>query len=306
VFRYSRLRGGRSLARRPAWRYGSARSGVCQFRSVSELRTSRQCFQRTRQQVEIIMAQRLRTDWILFTTVIFMVLFGAVMIYSASSVVADIRMGTSYYFALRQLIWIAVAVAVMMYLKKVNYRRLQTPTVAFTSMGLVMILLAIVYFADPRQHRWIRFGPFGGLQPSEFAKPAIALFLAYFIALRSRAINSRFTLLPAILAVGFITSAVVVADLGTPIVLVSTAATMFWVAGLERRYILIAGAVGILACCAAVAAKPYRLARVVSYVDPKFKLVDKYDTHGWIRSQMKKSVTAKDTNYQIEQAKIAV
>jgi len=252
------------------------------------------------------MAKTLKTDWILFGTVVMMVLFGAVMVYSASSVVADIRMGSSYYFALRQLVWIAVALPLMMFFKQFHYRKLQTPAVAFTVMGLVMILLVIAYFADPRQHRWIRFGPVGGLQPSEFAKPAIALFLAYFIALRSRAINSRFTLLPAILAVGFITSAVVVADLGTPIVLVSTAATMFWVAGLERRYILIAGAVGILACCAAVAAKPYRLARVVSYVDPKFKLVDKYDTHGWIRSQMKKSVTAKDTNYQIEQAKIAV
>jgi cell division protein FtsW len=63
--------------------------------------------------------------------------------------------------------------------------------------------------------------------------------------------------------------------------------------------------VGFVACCAAVAAKPYRLARVVSYVDPKFKLVDKYDKHGWIRAQMKKAIT-KDTNYQIEQAKIAV
>ena len=52
------------------------------------------------------MAQRLKTDWILFTTVVLMVLFGALMIYSASSVVAEIRMGSSYYFALRQLIWI--------------------------------------------------------------------------------------------------------------------------------------------------------------------------------------------------------
>ncbi len=252
------------------------------------------------------MAQRLRTDWILFTTVIFMVLFGAVMIYSASSVVADIRMGTSYYFALRQLIWIAIAVPLMMYLKKVNYRRLQTPAVAFTSMGLVMILLAIVYFADPRQHRWIRFGPFGGLQPSEFAKPALALFLAYFIALRSRAINSRYTLLPAILAVGFVTIAVVVADLGTAIVLVGTATVVFFVAGLEKRYILIAAVVGLVGCCAAVAAKPYRLVRVISYVDPQFKLVDRFDKTGWIRGQMKKSVTARDTNYQSEQAKIAV
>jgi cell division protein FtsW len=194
----------------------------------------------------------------------------------------------------------------MMFMKRLNYRKLQTPAIAFTAMGLVMVLLAAVYVLDPRQHRWIRFGAIGGLQPSEFAKPALALFLAYFIALRSRAINSKFTLLPAFLALGFVTMAVVVADLGTAIVLVGTAAVVFIVAGLEPRYMVIACAVGLLGCCAAIAAKPYRLVRVISYVDPKFTIVDKVDKAGWIRSQMKKSITARDTNYQGEQAKIAM
>jgi cell division protein FtsW len=252
------------------------------------------------------MAQRLKTDWILFTTVVLMVLFGAVMIYSASSVVAQIRMGSSTYFALRQLIWIAVAIPLMMYLKRLNYRKLQTPAVAFTAMGLVTILLAVVYFADPRQHRWIRFGPFGGLQPSEFTKPALAMFLAYFIAMRSRAINSRYTLLPAILAVGFVTVSVALADLGTAIVLGATAAVVFIVAGLERRYILIVCLIGVLGGAVFIAAKPYRLVRVISYVDPGLRMVDKFDKSGWIRSRMKKSITAKDTNYQSEQAKIAI
>src|SRR6202167_5036274 len=179
------------------------------------------------------MAQRLKTDWILFSTVVFMVLFGALMIYSASSVVADIRMGSSYYFALRQLIWIAIAIPLMMFMKRLNYRKLQTPAVAFTSMSLVTILLVAVYFADPKQHRWIRFGPFGGLQPSEFAKPALTLFLAYFIALRSRGIYSRYTLLPAFPTRGCVSLGVVVADLGSAIVLVGTAAVIFFVAGLE-------------------------------------------------------------------------
>lgn len=252
------------------------------------------------------MAQKLRTDWILFSTVVLMVLFGALMIYSASSVVADIRMGSSYYFALRQLIWIAIAVPLMMFMKRLNYRKLQTPAVAFTSMGLVMLLLAVVYFADPKQHRWIRFGPFGGLQPSEFAKPALTLFLAYFIALRSRAINSRYTLLPAFLALGFVTIAVALADLGTAIVLGATAASVFIVAGLERRYIIITCMIAVFGGGVFIAAKPYRLVRVIRYVDPEMKIVDRFDTHGWIRAQMKKSITAKDTNYQAEQAKIAV
>jgi cell division protein FtsW len=251
------------------------------------------------------MAQRLKTDWILFTTVVLMVLFGALMIYSASSVVADIKMGKSYYFALRQLVWIALAIPLMMFMKRLNYRKLQTPAVAFTAMGLVMILLAVVYLADPKQHRWIRLGPLG-VQPSEFTKPALALFLAYFIALRSRAINSRFTLLPAILALGFITVAVALADLGTAIVLGATAAAVFIVAGLERRYILITCLIALVGGAAFIAAKPYRLVRVVSFVPHGMDLVDKFDKSGWIRSQMKKSITAKDTNYQAEQAKIAV
>ena len=252
------------------------------------------------------MAQRLKTDWILFSTVIMMVFFGALMIYSASSVVAEIQKGESYYFALRQVIWIVIAIPLMMFMKRLHYRKLQTPVVAFTAMGLVMILLAAVYFLDPRQHRWIRFGPFGGLQPSEFAKPALVLFLAYFIALRSRAINSRYTLLPGFLALGFVTMAVVVADLGTAIVLVGTAAVIFFVAGLESRYIVIAAILGTVGGAAAVAAKPYRLVRVITYVDPQLKIVDRFDSHGWIRAQMKKSITARDTNYQQEQAKIAV
>jgi cell division protein FtsW len=250
------------------------------------------------------MAQRLKTDRILFITVVFMVLFGSLMVYSASSVVAESRMGSSYYFAIRQLIWVAVAIPLMLFFKNLNYRKLQTPEVAFTAMALIMVLLVVVYFTGA-QHRWIRL-PIGELQPSEFAKPALVVFLSYFIALRSRALNSRYTLLPAILAVGFLTFAVVVADLGTAIVLVLTAAVMFFVAGLEKRYIGFAAIVVLLVCIGAVWQRPYRLGRIVRFVDPQFRMVDKIDKRGWIRAQMKKSATTQDTNYQAEQAKIAV
>lgn len=252
------------------------------------------------------MAQRLKTDWVLFGTVVLMVLFGALMIYSASSVVAEMKWSASYRFLVRQLAWIGVAIPLMMFFKKLNYRKLQTPAVAFTSMGLVIVSLVVVYIADPAQHRWIHFGSIGGIQPSEFAKPAIALFLAYFIAQRSQAINSRYTLVPALIAVGVITFAVVVADLGTAIVLVATAAVVFFVAGLESRYVAIAAVMIVLVCIGAVIQKPYRLVRVVSFSEAGRKWIEKMDTHGWVKAQMKKAYTVHDTNYQQEQAKIAV
>ncbi len=248
--------------------------------------------------------QRLRTDKILFITVVLMVLFGTLMVYSASSVVAASRQGSSYYFAIRQLIWVVVSIPLMLYFKNLHYTKLRTPEVAFTAMAFIMVMLVAVYFIG-EQHRWIRL-PIGQVQPSEFAKPALIVFLAYFIAQRSQALNSRYTLAPAILAVGFLTVAVMVADLGTAIVIVLTAAVIFFVAGLEKRYIGFAAVAIVLICAAAVWQRPYRLGRIVRFVDPQFKLVDRIDKRGWIRSQMKKSAVTQDTNYQADQAKIAV
>ena len=250
------------------------------------------------------MAQRLKTDKILFITVVLMVLFGSLMVYSASSVVAESRYGSSYYFAIRQAVWLILAIPLMLFFKNLHYRKLQKPEVAFTAMAVIMVMLVVVYFIG-NQHRWIRLPGFE-LQPSEFAKPALIIFLAYFIAMRSNALNNKHTLLPAIIAVGSLTFGVVIADLGTAIVLVLTAAVVFFVAGLEMRYVWFAVGVIALVAVGAVWQRPYRLGRIVRFVDPQFKLVDKFDKHGWIRAQMKKTATTTDTNYQAEQAKIAV
>lgn len=251
------------------------------------------------------MAQRLKTDWILFITILAIVFFGAVMVYSASSVMAQLKYGSSYYFIIRQGCWVAAGIVALMIMKRIHYRKLQHPGVAFAAMAMATLLLLAVYFLDAKQHRWIRMGIMS-LQPSELAKPAMVIFLAFFIALRARAINNKHTLLPAALAVGLVTIGVVAGDLGTALVLAVTAATVFYVAGLDLRYAMIAGGLVLCVAVVAVAQKPYRLRRVVEYVDPQFKLVDRFDKHGWIKAHLQKSYTTKDTNYQAEQAKIAV
>ncbi len=251
------------------------------------------------------MAQRLKTDWVLFSTIVVMVFFGVVMLYSASSVMAQLKFGSSWHFFSRQLAWMAVAIVIMMLLKRTHYRTLQNPTVAFAAMGVALILLLIVYFVDGAHHRWLRIGPLG-LQPSELAKPALVIFLAFFVTLRARAINNRYTLVPAAMAVGLVTAAVGVADLGTAVVVIATVAVVFFVAGLERRYCAIALSVAALGVVFLVASKPYRLARIVHYFDPKDAIVDRIDSSGRIKAYLNQSLTSRDTNYQAEQSKIAV
>ncbi len=113
---------------------------------------------------------------------------------------------------------------------------MNTSAWAFSGLGIVLALLIVVYFADPKAHRWFRIPGVGSLQPSEFAKPALILFLAYFISRRAQSINHRKTLQQAFVAVAMLAMLVVVADLGTAMVPVLTAVIVFWVAGLEWKY----------------------------------------------------------------------
>ncbi len=255
------------------------------------------------------MSQRLKTDWILFFTVLVMVSLGMLILYSASSITAkmDPRFGSTWHFVARQAEWAAVAVLAMMMLKKTSYRKLHSAAVAFGAIGIVLLLLVAVFFVDSTHHRWLRLGGPVGVQPSELAKPALVVFLAFFVTWRARAINNRrYTLNSAALAVGSVILGVVVADLGTAVVLGLTAAVVFFVAGLEWRYCAIVAGVAAVGVLIFVILQPYRLARVVHFIDPQFKLIARFDTHGTIRSRMEKSLATRDPNYQSEQAKIAV
>src|SRR5260370_13777324 len=143
-----------------------------------------------------------------------MTAFGLVVLYSASSVVAELRYHLwPFHFFGRLLAWAAVSFPILMYFKRFDYRRLNTPTWAFSGLGIVLGLLVVVYFVDPKAHRWFRIPGLGSLQPSEFAKPVLILFLAYFVARRAHAINDKRVLRQAIVALGMPGCLVVVAGL---------------------------------------------------------------------------------------------
>ena len=134
------------------------------------------------------MAQRLKTDWILFFTVLTMVFSGVLIVYSASAIMAQMGPNHSaWHFVQRQAAWAALALVIMMALKSTHYRRLQNPAVALSAISVALFLLVVVYFADPANHRWLRLGGPVGVQPSELAKPALVIFLAFFVTWRARA-----------------------------------------------------------------------------------------------------------------------
>ncbi len=252
------------------------------------------------------MAQRLKTDWILFLTVLGLVCFGLVMVYSASSMVAELKYHVpSTYFFLRQFGWAVFSIVLLLYCMKRDYRQWNDPRFAFASLGVVLLLLLAVYVSDSGSHRWLKAGPFS-LQPSELAKPALALFLAFFLCRRLDTVNDKYTLGPIAVSISVMALAVAIADFGTAVVLVATTVAVIFVAGVEYRYLVICAVLGGLLGFGFIVMKPYRLARAIDFVDKDHKLLAKLDPNGRILQYASETASTSDPGYQQRQAKIAV
>jgi cell division protein FtsW len=216
------------------------------------------------------MAKQLKNDRILFGTVIALAFFGLVMVFSASAVIAERAHGHSWYFLIRQGAAALAGLAGMIWLMQRDYQRFRHPAVVFGLLGLVMTGLVVVLFVDrtANTHRFFRIGPLS-IQPSEFAKPALILFLAWFLERRARAIEDRRTLVPIAVLLGALAALVLAGrDLGTAVALVIIGGAVLWAAGLHWKYFAAGGAVLLPGILAAVVFVRYRLDRILIFLDP--------------------------------------
>ena len=185
------------------------------------------------------MAKRVSVDGWMFTVTTILVFIGLVMIFSASAVMAKERFGSAYEFLVKQLVWAVAGLVVMVVAMKVDYKRLQHPAVVFSFLGLTTLLLISVFFLDRAHgtHRWFHVGPIS-LQPSELAKPALILFLAWFLENKTQAMDDwRNTLLPAVVpTVVFLGLIVFQPDLGTAIACAGITGCVLFIAGIRLRY----------------------------------------------------------------------
>jgi hypothetical protein len=133
------------------------------------------------------------------------------MVYSSSTLIAEVRFDYEHYhFLVRQMLAAGLGFVTLTVLSQQDYRKLCSARVAFACLGIVVFLLIVAYTVGTRR-RWIPLG-FLNLQPSEFAKPALIVFLAWFVTLRAPP-STATTVRPAGLALIGLTIAVAVADL---------------------------------------------------------------------------------------------
>ena len=217
------------------------------------------------------MAKRVSVDRWLFTVTLLLIFAGLVMVFSASAVMAKERYGSGYFFLLRQLGWATAGLLAMVLAMRIDYKRYKHPAIVFSLLGLTTLTLIGVFFLDRAHntHRWMHWGPFS-FQPSEMAKPALILFLAFFLENRTRSMKDwRNTLLPAVVpTLVFIGLIVFQPDLGTAIACAAITVCVLFVAGMEMRYVGYAFLGSLLPLYLLIFHVAYRRARILAFLDP--------------------------------------
>lgn len=220
------------------------------------------------------MNKKLQIDWILFLAVAALALFGVLMVYSASAMIALKETGgaSQTTYAIKQFGFTVAGLFLMLLATRFDYRWLRQPWLIGSLLLLTFgLLLAVLGFpAVNGAHRWIKFGG-ASFQPSELAKPVLALFLAFFFAKRPLETMGdwKFTVAPCTVVVGLLLGLIYLEpDLGTTLVLAATFAVVYLVAGADLRHFAIAGIVGLAGVAAALVFVPFRLRRMLVFLDP--------------------------------------
>ncbi len=218
------------------------------------------------------MAKRVGIDKWLFGTVLMLVLFGLVMVFSTSAVLAKAQFGSPYTFVWKQAAWAFLGMTALFVLMRVDYRRYNNPKIVFPAVCVTTLLLLGVFFMSGMNgaHRWIRIGG-QTLQPSELAKPVIILFLAYFLQTRMHQMDDwKGTILRAVavplLLVGLILKE---PDLGTALVCVGVTACMLYLAGAQFKYFAYAAVPGGAILYWMLFHVAWRRARMLAFVNPE-------------------------------------
>ncbi len=198
-----------------------------------------------------------------------LVAFGMVMVYSATSASATIGGGNPAYYLKRQGVYAALGVVLLVVAMRWNYRTLRHMAPALVLGSLFLLALALV--AGDRVNgasRWLQVGPVT-FQPSELAKPALAIWMALYLARRP----VPRTLAELTRPIGLLTAvfcALVLAepDLGTVIALCVMVGAMLVVAGAPIRMMSAATTIVGTVVLFAIWLEPYRRSRVFSFINP--------------------------------------
>ncbi|MBI5694424.1 MAG: putative lipid II flippase FtsW [Nitrospirae bacterium] len=219
-----------------------------------------------------MLLSNLKEDRIILFCTVALVGFGLVMVYSASSVMAMKQYGDSGWFLKRQAVWAAGGLAAMFMLWRVDFRKLGrfTPLLMFGTLLLLLLALVPGIGAEINgARRWIRIAGLS-FQPSEFAKPAILLFLAASLARRRDRLTDFWNgVVPYLMVCGvFLLLIALEPDFGTAASIGMAVIVMLYVAGARLKHLAMVGLLASPLVVYQIFFVGFRKKRIDVFLDP--------------------------------------
>jgi cell division protein FtsW len=211
-------------------------------------------------------------DHILLASVLTLLGFGIVMVFSASSIEASVINHNPYYYLERQIIWAALGLAAMAFFARFDYHRLQRlaqPVAIATIVLLILVLVPHIGHSVNGARRWLGFGSLL-FQPSELAKFSLVLLFAYWLARMphlERFVQGIGVPLAIYVPIAFLI--IKEPDLGTAVALGGTIFTMLFVAGVNLWQFAGIVALALPVVGVAIIVAPYRLQRFLAFLHPQ-------------------------------------
>jgi cell division protein FtsW len=203
--------------------------------------------------------------------VLALVALGLLIVYSSSFALGLLAFDDANYFVVRQAIWAAIGMALLVTLMRLDYRWLRSisPLLMLAAIvSLMAVLVPGIGLERGGAQRWIALGPLPPIQPSEFAKLALIIYVAAWLAGKGVTIRSfAMGFVPFVTMVGLVAGLILLEpDTGTAAVLVLTTVTLFFVAGASVTHLGALVGIGGVAATMLILTSGYRADRIFAFL----------------------------------------
>ena len=209
---------------------------------------------------------------LLLIIVTIMALYGIIMIYSASSVWAQYKFNDAFHFAKYQFIFFIISFLCMLIVKKIDYNLYKKHSNKILLLSLILLILVLIPGIGTLRNgsrSWFKIGPFG-LQPSEIAKVSLIIFLSKYLEKNQNNLsNIKKSILPVLGIISLFFGLIMLEpDFGTGMVIVLSLMLILFISGVKLKFFASLGILGILGIAGLIIIAPYRLKRIISFLNP--------------------------------------
>lgn len=208
----------------------------------------------------------------LFISVILISLFGVVMIYSSSYIWAEYKYGDPYKYLKNQALFFIIGIFIMIFVSKIDYKKYfvyANKILILCVLLLILVLIPGIGTVRNGSRSWFGIGSFG-IQPSEFAKLGLIIFTSKYLSNNPNSMKDVKKGVVPILVITLLIFGIIMLqpDFGTGTILVMTIIGILFVAGLNIKFFIRFGILGLIGVVTLIIIAPYRLKRILSFLDP--------------------------------------